>query len=80
MPIFDDIMDHDLLGPAIRQGLEKDPKEGRNQEAFAFLSLLLTRRFGTVPSAVTERLVKLPTSELEEIGQRLSQPYWTDPY
>ena len=75
MPILDDIMDHDLLGPAIRQGLEKGRQEGRqegrNEEALAFLSVLMTRRFGTVPAEVRERLAKMSTSELEEVGQRL---------
>ena len=29
MPILDDIMDHDVLGPAIREGMQKGRQEGR---------------------------------------------------
>ena len=31
MPILDDIMDHDLLGPAIRQGIAQGLEQGREQ-------------------------------------------------
>src|SRR5437016_79618 len=31
MPILDDIMDHDLLGPAIRRGMEQGREEGRHE-------------------------------------------------
>jgi hypothetical protein len=29
MPILDDIMDHNIIGPAIRKGLEQGRREGR---------------------------------------------------
>jgi predicted transposase YdaD len=31
MPILDDIMDHDVIGPAIREGIQKGLKEGRQE-------------------------------------------------
>jgi flagellar biosynthesis/type III secretory pathway protein FliH len=74
-------MDHDLLGPAIRQGLEKGREEGwqegsqtgRSEEALAYTLRLMTRRFGTLSAEVQKRLAKLSTSELEDVGQRLLQ-------
>ncbi len=75
MPILDDIMDHDLFGPILRQGMEKGREEGsqigKNQEALAIVSRLLTRRFGLLPAEVRERLGKMSTSELEDVGERL---------
>jgi len=83
MPILDDIMDHDVIGPAIRrgleqgmeQGLEKGLEKGREQgtrtEALAYTRRLLSRRFGTLPTAIEDRLSKLSTIELEDLGVRL---------
>jgi hypothetical protein len=46
MPILDDIMDHDLFGPILWQGMEKGREEGsqtgKNQEALAIVSRQLT--------------------------------------
>jgi hypothetical protein len=55
MPILDDIMDHDVLGPVLRKGRE----EGRKEAAEAALKIvkpLLEQRFGTVPARVDARL------------------------
>jgi hypothetical protein len=45
MPILDDIMDHDVLGPAIREGMQK----GRQEGELTILRRLLTKRFGDLP-------------------------------
>ena len=79
MPILDDIMDHDVIGPAIRRGLEQGREEGREEgreqgtqtEALAYTRRLLSRRFGTLPTAIEDRLSKLSTIELEDLGVRL---------
>ena len=63
MPILDDIMDHDVIGPAIR--------EGRLQGELAVLRRLIAKRFGSVPSAVDERLLKLPIAELEDFSDKI---------
>jgi predicted transposase YdaD len=56
-PILDDIMDHDVIGPAIRKGLEKglqngrqeDLNEGIHRESLAISRRLITKRFGPLP-------------------------------
>jgi len=74
MPILDDIMDHDVIGPTFRKGLEKGREEGREQgtqtEALAYTRRLLTRRFGALPTGFEDRLAKLSTRELEDLGLR----------
>jgi predicted transposase YdaD len=67
MPILDDIMDHDVIGPAIREGLQK----GRLEGELAILRRQIARRFGSLDPWVEEHLNKLSTTELEEVSLRL---------
>jgi len=75
MPILDDIMDHDVIGPAIRQGLERGLERGnqigKHEEAMAYTRRLLTSRFGALPASVEDRLGRLSTAELEDLGVRI---------
>ncbi len=83
MPILEDIMDHDLLGPLLRQGmaageiqgmekgLETGIAKGRVEGERAFFQKLATRRFGTLPNWATERISQLGIGELEDLGVRL---------
>ncbi len=75
MPILNDIMDHKVIGPAIREGLEQGRKEGREEgresEAMAYTRRLINERFGPLPPAAEDRLSKLSTTELEDLGVRL---------
>jgi predicted transposase YdaD len=75
MPILDDIMDHDVIGPAIREGIQKGLKEGRQEgrqegEA-AILRLLLAKRYGALPAWVDQRLTDLSITQLEELSLRV---------
>lgn len=78
MPILDDIMNHDVLGPAIRQGiekglergLEKGSQIGKHEEALAYTHRLLAERFGNLSVDFLDRLRKLSTTELEDLGVR----------
>jgi hypothetical protein len=78
MPILDDIMDHDLIGPAIRkgikqglkQGVEQGIRQGVQQGELAILRRQINKRFGSLPAWVDERLTKLSTAELEELSLR----------
>jgi hypothetical protein len=74
MPILNDIMDHEVIGPAIRQGLEQGKQEGRQEgkqeEAVAMLRRLMTKRFGPLPRSVEDHLAKLSLAELENLGDR----------
>lgn len=83
MPILDDIMDHDLFGPAIRQGLEQGRLEGRQegrkegrQEGLEegerhLLLRLIEKRFGPTPLWARQRIDTLSIQELETIGVKV---------
>ncbi len=71
MPILDDIMDHDVIGPAIREGLQQGRQEGLQKGELTILRRQIGKRFGALPTAVDERLAKLSTAELEDISLRL---------
>ncbi len=63
MPITEDIMDHDIIGPAIRQG--------RQEGELTMLRRQIAKRFGPVPAWADERLATLSTTELEDLSLRL---------
>jgi predicted transposase YdaD len=71
MPILDDIMDHDVIGPAIRQGMEQGRKEGRQEEGLTILRRQINKRFGPLPASAEERLIKLSVGEIEDLSLRL---------
>jgi predicted transposase YdaD len=80
MPILNDIMDHKVLGPAIRQGLEQGRKEGKEEgkqegrqegkqeEGLAILRKLMIKRFGRLPGWAEERLAAMSVAELEDLS------------
>jgi hypothetical protein len=63
MPILDDIMDHDLLGPEIRRGYERGE--------MAIIMRLIEKRFGAVPSWASQRIEALSAPDLEDLALRL---------
>ena len=67
MPILDDIMDHDILGPAIRRGLEQGRVEGEQ----TVVMRMIEKRFGSTPPWARERLLAMSGSEVEETALRL---------
>jgi predicted transposase YdaD len=79
MPILDDIMDHDLLGPALRrgmqqgleQGLEQGRVEGRMEGEQTVVMRLIEKRFGSVPAWARQRLEAMSAGEIEETALRL---------
>jgi predicted transposase/invertase (TIGR01784 family) len=79
MPILDDIMDHDVIGPAIRQGLERGreegrqegKQEGRQEGELAILRRLIQKCFGTLPAWADDRLTTLSVGDLEDLSLRL---------
>ncbi len=71
MPILDDIMDHDVIVPAIRQGIAQGRQEGFREGELNVLRLQIKKRFGNRPSWVDERLSRLSTEELEALSLRL---------
>ena len=67
MPILDDIMDHDVIGPAIREGLQ----QGRQEEVLKILRGQISKRFGAPPAWVEDRLANSPIAALEDLSLRL---------
>jgi hypothetical protein len=63
MPILDDIMDHDILGPAIRQG--------RMEGELTVVMRQIEKRFGPVPAWARQRLEAMSAPEVEETALRL---------
>lgn len=70
MPILDDIMNHDVIGPAIRKGIKQGMKQGVQQGELTILRRMIDKRFGSLPAWVDERLTKLSSAELEELSVR----------
>ncbi len=67
MPIEEDIMDHEIIGPAIRQGLQ----QGKQEEILYTVRRQLEKCFGRLPFPVEQRLVHLPVDQLEDLSLRL---------
>lgn len=63
MPITEDIMDHEVIGPAIRKG--------RIEGQLEMLRSLIEKRFGKIPPAVGQRLAALKPAQLKRVGLRL---------
>lgn len=63
MPVLNSILDHQVIGPAIRQGQQ----EGRQE----ILRVMLEKRFGGLPPWAETRLMSLSASELDDIAVRL---------
>jgi Domain of unknown function (DUF4351) len=59
VPILNDIMEHKVFGPLIREG------------ELTLLRRLLEQRFGELPDWAEARLAGRSSSELEELGLRL---------
>jgi predicted transposase YdaD len=67
MPILNDILEHEVIGPAILQGRREGHQEGRCE----MVRRLLEKRFGPIPAWVEPRLAALSSSELDDAALRL---------
>ena len=63
MPITEDIMDHDVLGPVLR----KVRAEGQME----MLLSQVQKRFGRIPPTVSERIAALKPAQLKRVGLRI---------
>jgi predicted transposase YdaD len=68
MPILNDIMDHDLFGPAIRRGREEGLEKGRIEGEQTIVGRLIEKRFGPVPRWAQLRLEAMSAPEIERIA------------
>jgi predicted transposase YdaD len=79
MPILDDIVDHEVIGPAILQGRregrqegrQEGLQEGRQEGRLEMLRHQLEKRFGPIPASIDSRLSTLSAAELDSIAVRL---------
>lgn len=63
MPILNDIMDHQVIGPAIRKG--------RLEGERSIILRQITRRFGPIPVSARKRIESFTAVKLERISLRL---------
>jgi hypothetical protein len=63
MPIQEDIMDHEVIGPAIRQAHANGQME--------LLLGLIEKKFGVIPPRTHERIASLKPDQLKAAGLRL---------
>jgi hypothetical protein len=59
MPITENILDHEIIGPAIRRGQQRT------------LRLLIQERFGKVPGWLKDRLAQASSGELDALTKRI---------
>jgi hypothetical protein len=79
MPVEFDIMDHDVLGPAIRKGMEEGRTQGIEEGRTRgiedgerqILRLLIEKRFGPLPAWAAERLTNCTEQTLQVLAVRL---------
>src|SRR5262249_37709885 len=70
MPILDDIMDHETIGPRIREGIAIGRREALEDER-RLVTRQLEKRFGGIPGWAASRIANLTQSEIETVGLRL---------
>ena len=71
MPLLNDIMDHKVIGPAIRQGRKEGREEGSRETALRMVLRLIGDRFGPVPESTKKRLAGFPEPKLEQCAIRI---------
>ena len=75
MPLVIDIMENQIIGPAIRkglaEGLEKGRKEGLEQGEQKLLRQQMKKRFGPIPEWADAKLSTLPIATIEALGDRI---------
>jgi predicted transposase YdaD len=82
MPIMHDILDHEIIGHAIKKGLQQGIQEGlqqgRRQEGISMLRRQIEKRFGPLPASAEEHLTRLSIAELEDLSLRVLDAKSTD--
>jgi hypothetical protein len=71
MPILNDILDHEVIGPAILQGRREGRQEGLQEGRKELIVRILEKRFGQIPEWVETRLLSLSAAELDELAVRI---------
>jgi len=75
MPVYIDILENEILGPAFKRGLEegelKGELKGELRGELKILRRQIERRFGAIPKWAEERLGARSATELEELSVRI---------
>src|ERR1700678_2224196 len=75
MPVYIDLLENKVLGPAFRRGLEegelKGKLEGELEGELKILRRQIEKRFGPIPKWATERLAARSAAELEVLSVRI---------
>jgi hypothetical protein len=67
MPITESMLNHDLFGPKIREGMAKGRIAGERR----IVQLQITRRFGKLPDWASKRLRSLTIPEIEKVALQM---------
>ncbi len=71
MPILDDIMDHDLYGPKIREGMAAGRAAGLEEGERLVVRRLIEKKFGPMPAWVDQRLGAMTLGDIENVALRV---------
>jgi flagellar biosynthesis/type III secretory pathway protein FliH len=75
MPITESILDHEVLGPVFKKGLQEGRQEGLQQGLqqgeLTVIRRQIAKRFGAIPDWFEERLARCSVSDLEELSERV---------
>ena len=71
MPILTSILDHEVIGPAIKQGIEQGMQQGIQQGEMTVLRRQMEKRFGALPDWAEQHLSQLSTPELDDLSLRI---------
>ena len=79
MPILNDIMDHEVLGPKLRdamaRGLKEGRQEGRQEGELEIVRRMVAKRFGGLPGWAESKLNEMTIVEIENMADRLLDAY-----
>jgi len=75
MPVYIDLLENKVLGPAFKRGLEegelKGKLEGELEGELKILRRQIEKRFGPIPKWAAEQLAARSAAELEELSVRI---------
>ena len=71
MPITESILEHEVLGPMIKEAELKGERKGLQEGELKVLRRLIEKRFGTMPGWAEEQLASRSAAELEELSLRV---------